>query len=194
MLPRELERKEPEVARYEVHPENTAIRRKNLSRPVRLAMSLGFLQPWSSFLDYGCGLGDDHRLVHPCVFSSMAYDPLFKPGLKPAYADVVNLGYVLNVIEEKAERIRVLKNAFMCTKRVLIVTVRTEKIAGIPYKDGVYVKARKTFQKSFTEKEIYRLIKRTLGREPIRVENGLYLVFSDSTAHLRFVDRMLEVR
>lgn len=41
----------------------TAISRTELSRPIKLALTDGILSPELRFFDYGCGLGDDLRLL-----------------------------------------------------------------------------------------------------------------------------------
>ena len=40
-----------------------AIRRTELSKPVRLAMEDGLLSESKTFFDYGCGHGDDLRIL-----------------------------------------------------------------------------------------------------------------------------------
>jgi len=52
---------------------------------------------------YGCGLGADIRGLRELGFDAYGWDPVHAPDGPQADADVVNLGYVLNVIEDPAE-------------------------------------------------------------------------------------------
>ena len=85
------------------------------------------------------------------------WDPHYAPdrrGLQPA--DVVNLGYVLNVIEKPDERTQALHSAFGLAQKALVVAVRVDRaLAGTDaeeFGDGVLT-ARDTFQKVFTQEE-----------------------------------------
>ena len=55
-------------------------------------------------------------------YSADGWDPAFRPDASKKEAEVVNLGYVLNVIEEPAERIEALRGAFVLAKCALIVS------------------------------------------------------------------------
>ncbi len=77
----------------------TAISRTELSRPVKLALTDGVLRPGLSFFDYGCGLGDDQRLLSAVGYTTAGWDPVSRPDGDIAPANVVNLGFVVNVIE-----------------------------------------------------------------------------------------------
>ena len=86
----------------------TAIRRSNLSRPVQLLLETRVLTRERSFFDFGCGFGDDIRILTDNGYSSSGWDPHFAPNEQKTQADVVNLGFVLNVIEDPTERAAVL--------------------------------------------------------------------------------------
>jgi len=87
-----------------VERHRTAIRRTAISRPIRLAQERGILTPGDTLFDYGCGHGDDIRLLADSGYSASGWDPLNFDTGKKCSASVVNLGYVLNVIEAPAER------------------------------------------------------------------------------------------
>ena len=53
-------------------------------------------------------------------------DPAFFPDETRTPADVVNLGYVINVIEDPAERVVVLAAAWELARKVLIVSARLD--------------------------------------------------------------------
>ena len=107
-----------------IEPARTAIGRTTLSRPVALVLNSGLLSSDKSFLDFGCGRGDDVRGLHQLGFNAAGWDPFHRPdgSLKPA--DVVNLGYVLNVIADQTERAQALQRAWSLATRVLVVAAR----------------------------------------------------------------------
>jgi DNA phosphorothioation-associated putative methyltransferase len=103
------------------------MRRYSLSRPLALAMSHRLILPSRKVLDYGCGHGTDIRLLQKAGIPASGWDPHFRPDDPLRPADCINLGYVLNVIEDPAERAATLQNAFQLAERVLIVAVRVDQ-------------------------------------------------------------------
>src|SRR5437016_9836882 len=101
----------------------TAIRRGAHSRPVFLALAHGLIGPNLSFFDYGCGFGEDVRLLKATGVKAEGWDPYYLPDVRLRPADCVNLGYVLNVIEDPAEREQTLKAAFDLARSVLVISV-----------------------------------------------------------------------
>ena len=75
----------------------------------------------NTFFDYGCGQGSDVRGLKGLGHDAHGWDPVHRPDGQKREADVVNLGYVLNVIEDPAERLEALVHAFRHTKRLLVV-------------------------------------------------------------------------
>ena len=55
-------------------------------------------------------------------YQASGWDPAFRPNAPKSSAAVVNLGYVLNVIEEPAERIAALRDAYSLAERLLLVS------------------------------------------------------------------------
>ena len=82
----------------------TALNRAELSRPFRTALADGLLDPGHTVMDYGCGRGDDLRHLARLGFDCTGWDPVHAPEGMRREADLVNLGYVVNVIEGAAER------------------------------------------------------------------------------------------
>src|SRR3954447_23238298 len=95
--------------------------RTMLSRPVARAVQDGIISPATAVLDYGCGRGGDVRRLERLGVQCRGYDPVYRPEPVRQPADVVNLGYVLNVIEDPTERQETLDRAWTLTSRVLIV-------------------------------------------------------------------------
>ena len=91
----------------------TAIARNQLSTPMQMLARHGFLDGEHSILDYGCGRGDDIAILEEAELPVRGWDPHYAPDTNLSEpADVVNLGFVLNVIEEPSERTETLRKAF----------------------------------------------------------------------------------
>lgn len=159
-----------------------AIARNELSRPVRLAVEADLFSSETTFFDYGCGYGGDIRCIHKLGYSSTGWDPYYSPDTPPVAADVVNLGYVINVIEDTGERRKALIKAWELTRLVLIVSAQvliSDRTRGqIAYGDGV-VTRRNTFQKYYEQEELKTYIEQVLELEAIPVALGIYFVFRD---------------
>src|SRR4051794_4838011 len=97
--------------------------RSGLSRPLQQALDDGLLDDATVF-DYGCGRGDDVRTLGALGFTAAGWDPAHSPGSTRQSATVVNLGYVVNVIEDRAERADALRRAWDLAESVLIVSAR----------------------------------------------------------------------
>lgn len=169
----------------------TAISRQALSKPSKLALAFGLYSRAGTVLDYGCGRGFDVAALRKEGFDVKAWDPYFFPDNPKTKADTVNLGYVLNVIEDKAERAAVLKEAFALAQKCLIVSVRpSDEAAGLtaatPQGDGVITKTG-TFQKFFGQDELGAYIGKTTGAHPYLVDTGVAVVFKDPKAEAAFV-------
>src|SRR5438128_11812635 len=113
-----------------IHRANTAIRRSGCSRPIAIALADGLITKEKQVFDYGCGHGEDIRYLTSQRIKASGWDPFHQPKGKSLSADVVNLGYVLNVIEDPVERSETLLKAFDLCKEVLIVAVRVDQMIG----------------------------------------------------------------
>lgn len=138
--------------------------------------------------DYGCGLGEDVRLLCKDGFEAEGWDPFHCPDTSIQQADVVHLGYVLNVIEDASERAEVLRKAFSLTQRLLIVAVRVDQSLekATPFADGV-ITGRGAFQKLYSQSEFRAYLKETLGVQPVMASLGVAYVFQDSGREAEYV-------
>src|SRR5262245_44224582 len=102
----------------------TAISRSALSRPLRLAIETCLIDNDSTVFDYGCGRGDDLRGLRAQSIQCYGWDPVYHPEGERREADIVNLGYVINVIEDPDERSQTLCEAWKFAQEVLIVSAR----------------------------------------------------------------------
>jgi len=149
----------------EVLRHKTAIRRYALSKPMQTLAQHEYLNGNYSVFDYGCGQGDDLRELQAHGLQVQGFDPVFAPDNPKVSADVVNLGFVINVIENPQERAECLFDAFSLAKRVLVVSsmLGTDALSAKfrPFGDGVLTQ-RNTFQKYYSQGELKAYIERTL--------------------------------
>lgn len=180
---------EREVA---IQRHRTALTRYALSTPMQLLWRHGYLDGAYTVLDYGCGRGDDVAALRARGVAANGWDPHFAADEKRAPAEVVNLGFVLNVIENTKERAEAIRRAFDLTQRVLAVAVliggRTVYERHRLYRDGVLTQ-RGTFQKYFTQAEIRDYLATELARDPIALAPGVFFVFKDDEEEQRFLER-----
>ena len=172
-----------DVARH-----RTAIKRYDLSKPVKQLLERGLLKKNDTFFDYGCGHGMDVEALQHLSYEATGWDPAFRPNAPKTPADVVNLGYVLNVIERPAERVAALREAYSLAKRVLLVstmvTGQETDSHSRSYGDGFLTKTN-TFQKFYAPGELESLIEQTLDVEASTLGLGLCVAFrSDEDAEL----------
>ncbi len=179
-----------------VHRHRTAMTRTELSKPVREILSAGLLRAGQTFFDYGCGLGSDVRLLGEMNFQSAGWDPVHAPAGRRQEAEVVNLGFVLNVIEDPAERVDTLLEAWALTQKLLVVSTLVEgQESGHGFKrnlnDGI-VTVRNTFQKYFAQAELQLFIEETLHADADAIGLGIFVVFRDPQARQTFLFSRIE--
>ena len=181
----ELEESDEDIARY-----RTALARYSLSTPMQALWRAAYLDGEYSVFDYGCGRGDDMRALAERGLRVGGWDPHFAKERAKEAADVVNLGFVLNVIEDPRERREALLAAWQLTSKVLAVAVliggRSAYERFRLFRDGVLT-ARGTFQKYFTQLELRQYLEDTLQREPVPMAPGLFFVFPTDEEEQRFL-------
>ncbi len=161
-----------------------------LSRPMATAAADGFLQPERTVFDYGCGRGDDIRHLRTLGYTVDGWDPMHRPEAERRPADVVNLGYVLNVIERPSERADTLRAAWDLSRELLVVSTRmtwdARGLIGRPIGDGLITRSG-TFQKFYDQPELAAWIEDTVGVQPHAAAPGIFYLFRDEAAAQRFV-------
>lgn len=175
----------------EIQRHKAALHRSDVSRPIRLALDDGLVRPDTRVLDYGCGHGEDLRQLRARGIDCAGWDPVFRPDGERKPADIVNLGYVINVIEDPAERAEVLRNAWALAEGVLIVAARLAiearpNAAASAFEDG-YVTRLGTFQKLYQQHELRLWIEQSLGRDIVPAGPGVFYVFRDAQAQQSFL-------
>ena len=101
---------ETEIARHK-----TAIRRPSFSLPIKCLLRDGLVHAETTVFDYGCGHGQDIELLRGSGIPCDGWDPAFRADGEKKPADVVNIGYVINVIEDAQERTKAVRSAWELT-------------------------------------------------------------------------------
>jgi DNA phosphorothioation-associated putative methyltransferase len=175
----------------------TAIDRNHLSAPMQILARHDYFNGEHSVLDYGCGKGDDVRELEAHGIDVVGWDPMHNPEEDLAKRDIVNLGFVLNVIENSSERNETLRQAYKYANSLLIASVM---IAGesvirqfTPYKDGV-ITSRNTFQRYYTQSEFKEYLESTLSENAIAVGQGIFIIFKDKLEEQNFLLQRQHIR
>ncbi len=166
----------PKIERH-----RAAMVRSTLSKPVRIALEAGVFTTENTFFDYGCGHGSDIQNLKALGHTASGWDPHYQPDTPHQAADIVNLSYIINVIEDLSERRQALLKAWTLTQQALIVAAQVivDNPAGrVAYSDGILT-CRNTFQKYYQQAELKTYIDQVLNVDAIPVALGIYLVFRD---------------
>lgn len=154
-------------------PQNTARARKKPSVPVRIAHNRTWLsRSRHRILDYGCGLGQDVRVLQWWGMDAEGYDPhepFGRSTLPEGVFDVVFCTYVVNVIDSREGRLQMLRDAweYVAPEGRLLVTSRSKsdvnsaakKGSWPPHNDGYWSREKRgMFQKGHTMDELLSLV------------------------------------
>ena len=168
----------------------TALVRHELSAPMKTLVKHGYLEGSYSIFDYGCGRGDDLRELEAHGLDVLGWDPNFQPDNDKVNSSIVNLGFVLNVIEDQDERLEALLGAWELADKFLVVSVMLANESYIaqfkPYKDGV-ITSRNTFQKYYAQSEIKAYIERSLQEDAITIAPGIFYIFKDKLEEQQYL-------
>ena len=168
----------------------TAIDRNALSAPMKTLARHNYLNGEHTIFDYGCGKGDDVRELEVHGLDIAAWDPVYLPDGNRKKSHIVNLGFVINVIENRKERDSTLKDAFKYANKFLVVSAMIAGEATInkftPYMDGSLT-TRGTFQKYYSQLELKAYIEDIVGVNAIPVSPGIFYVFKDKKEEETFL-------
>jgi len=188
---REAEARKQRSKQREVLRHRTAISRTTLSLPFQCLERHGYLEKNHTVFDYGCGKGSDVDALEQLGIAAIGWDPHYRPKCKKSAADVVNVGYVINVIEVPSERVEVLTEAFKLARTLLVVSAQLTQNRNPrhrSYRDGV-ITSRETFQKYYDPAELRDFLHDALRAEPISVAPGVCFLFKDRLAEQAFLEK-----
>lgn len=167
----------------------TAMVRYSFSAPIQALARLGFLDGSKSVFDYGCGRGDDLKGLLDNEITARGWDPHFNPDAELVQSDIVNIGFVINVIEDPSERAAALTRAFSLANEVLVVSAMLaseDSVSGKPFSDGIMTSIG-TFQKYYSQTSLREYIEEILHEVPLPIGPGVFFVFKDKEAEQRFL-------
>lgn len=171
----------------------TAIIRGSLSRPVRLAADLGLITVDRTFFDYGSGRGEDVAGLRAAGIHASGWDPHFNPDAPKPSADVVNLGYVINVIPDAAERRQAVKEAWKLTESVLVVSARLDierrSLSRSQACGDGYLTSHGTFQKFYRQAELRAWLDEMLETDTVALAPGTFVAFKSEVDANEFLLR-----
>lgn len=186
-----------QLAEIDVQRHKTAIDRDKLSQPMQILARHDYLSGDYSILDYGCGKGDDLRELEAHGVDICGWDPVHNPEGNVVNSDIVNLGFVLNVIEDREERESTLRNAWAHADKILIASVMIAGESVVsqfkPYRDGVLT-SRNTFQKYYSQGAFREYLEQTLDEPAIAVGQGIFLIFRDKIEEQNFLLERQHIR
>ncbi len=180
-----------ETAQRTVERHRTALTRYSLSTPMQLLAKHDFLEGKHTIFDYGCGKGSDVEILTKNNITTHGWDPHFCPENPKHSADIVNLGFVINVIEDKTERMEAVLGAYqLCTQFLCTAVMLGEQSPerGRLFRDGVLT-SRNTFQRYFSQEELREYLRYVLDEDPVAVGPGVFFVFKDKDAEQAFLER-----
>ncbi|WP_163338769.1 DNA phosphorothioation-associated putative methyltransferase [Desulfopila sp. IMCC35008] len=179
-----------DVPQKEIERHRTAIDRYSLSSPMQSLYRNGYLSGQYSVLDYGCGKGDDIRILNQHGLYAKGWDPVYFPEEQVVSSDIVNLGFVINVIEDQQERRETLEKAYQHAHKLLVIAVMLggESITCRYQKhgDGV-ITSRNTFQKYYGQQEFRNYLEGVLSEAAIAVGPGVFYIFRDKIEEQKFL-------
>ncbi len=167
----------------------TALSRSYLSVPIQSLIRHGLLKPGVSLFDYGCGKGDDVRNLLEIGYLAAGWDPHYCPSNPQKRADVVNIGFVINVIEDFEERLDALKRAFFLADRVLAIGALTGSPPATGMRrhgDGV-ITSRNTFQKYYSPGELTQFVSAVLDVDALPAAPGVVYAFKDRALETNYL-------
>ncbi len=169
----------------------TALTRYAFSKPMQLLQKYDFIKEQYTFFDYGCGKGSDIEILRQNNIVAHGWDPYFCPDNALHQADIVNLGFVINVIENPDERVEALLNAYRLCDQLLAVAVMLGEQSpdrGRLFQDGVLT-SRNTFQKYYSQNEFREFLRHVLDEEPVAVGPGVFFVFKNKDTEQSFLEQ-----
>ena len=113
----------------------------------------------------------------------------FAPDAKLVNSDIVNIGFVINVIEDPIERIEALQRAHSLSRKFTVISAMIAGETTIsrfePFGDGVLT-SRNTFQKYYGQTELQHFIEKSLDAEAVAAAPGIFIVFKDKDEEQTF--------
>lgn len=178
------------MPKSKINRHKTAIKRNDYSLPVKCLWRDSLISTGSDVFDYGCGHGENIDLLRDAGVTCDGWDPVHRPAEEVRPAEIVNLGYVINVIEDPQERNETLLKAWNLAQKVFVVSAQIY-VAGrgdnhVQFGDGVLTR-RNTFQKFYIQSELREYLETVLETDALPAALGIFYVFKDEALKQQFV-------
>jgi DNA phosphorothioation-associated putative methyltransferase len=122
----------------------------------------------------------------------LGWDPFYAPDTPLIKRDVVFLNYVLNVIEDAAERTATLAEAWTLVSKVLVVSSRLKwelrSVKGTDSGDGI-ITSRNTFQHFYSPSDLRNFVEQVTGRRCVSPLPGVVYAFSSDEDRFAYLAR-----
>ncbi len=164
------------TAHWQFPRQKAAQKRHKLSSPITAALGAGILTRADTLLDYGTGRGDVPRILNDTGYYASGFDPYYFPNNAIAPADVVNLSFVLAVIEDPTERDQVLKTAWSLTQKHLIVSAQVQHSRGEEVWGDGFITKWGTFAKYWSSPEFREYVESVLEQKAQRLTKGVFVI------------------
>jgi len=172
----------------------TAMTRSELSTPAQWLRSRGHLDGSKTVFDYGCGRGGDIERMLELGIDAKGWDPNFCPKNPCLLADIVQVAFVLNVIEEDKDRVQCLKRASALAKELLVIAMIQDGTGADDRNrsqgDGG-ITSSGSFQWYASDREVLDLVRRSTGRQAWPHGGGLYTVDMTKDPAVKLVEAEL---
>lgn len=150
----------------------TAITRKTLSQPIKLAIQKGIINENSQLLDLGCGHRSDCNILLGRGINAIGFDPYYYPQFELIQpTEIVSLCFVVNTIECPIDRGEVINWAWKLTQKWLIIAVQME--SNSKGRIGETLTSKGTFQKYYTPNELTEFVSNTIKPQYIKSSSGI---------------------
>lgn len=158
---------------------------------MRMTLEYGIIRDGDAIFDYGCGLGGDIERLSSLGYHCGGWDPFYRPDSALEEADIVNLSYVINVIENADERVAAIRKSWSLARKVLVVSARTrdefdDLIAPEALADGHRTQLD-TFQKFYSQNELRNWVDQVLDVSSVAVAPGILFVFRNEEERQSYI-------
>ncbi|WP_041430360.1 hypothetical protein [Synechococcus sp. PCC 7502] len=154
----------------------SALRRNQLSRPIKQAIAKKIILPSDTIFDYGCGFGGDVERLRILGYKANGFDPYYARHNPLIYSDIVTNLFVIDVIENESDRIAVIKKCWMLCRKIFLLAVRMDgeirsQTTGRFYNDG-RIRLR-TFQRGWHQPDFREFVEDTLQQKTYLFGDGM---------------------
>ena len=167
----------------EYRPELTAIVRKEITRPLRIALEHGLIKKTDRVLDYGSGKSMDCAYLDKNGITCIRYDRYYQPERPVGMFDVIMCTYVLNVVppQEQEAIVTDMMSLLKPFGRIVIAVRTPSEILREATEHhwecqpSGYITSRGTYQIGIDENDLIRLLVRNYPGGILQIDANVYV-------------------